>query len=309
MPKEHTIVLNYDEIPASFAGLLSNVHTLEHGGSANVMVAFNDNHFKRMGTLIASLAVRKVGDVYEPIGIKPAIILKQNTPKAVANPHNLLVSTTPTGVINSDYMKDHFIPNLQAQLQALGGKALVIMDSASAHISAPVLKAFHKGGCHCAVIPGGLTMFVQSIDVALASRYRVRESACMGLATEHSSSSDEHHREYCAFIEGHNKLTAAQTRDAFVALTYKGYTAATQQLNVPGLFQGLGYLDPTCAKLRVPFQFVPPVAEQHAGPFYSLSPPSGKDPACVLAHPVRLWSPSQSQRPKLFPGSWPSQRF
>jgi hypothetical protein len=169
--------LNYDEIPASLAGLLGNVQTLDHRGSDNVMVAFNEQHFKRMGTLIASLAVRKMGDAFEQVPIRPAIIIKQASPKVVANPHGLLVSTTPTGVISGDYMKDQFIPDLQAQLQALGGKTLVIMDSASAHLSNSVLKAFQRIGCHYAVIPGGLTMFVQSIDTALASKYRTKKSA------------------------------------------------------------------------------------------------------------------------------------
>ena len=49
--------VNLDEIPAALAGLLGNVQTLEHKGSLNVMVSFKENHFKRMGTLIAMLAI------------------------------------------------------------------------------------------------------------------------------------------------------------------------------------------------------------------------------------------------------------
>lgn len=209
LPRDHTIIVNYDEIPASLAGLLGNATTLEHRGTDNVMVSFNEQHFKRMGTLIASLAVRRVGDTWTPIPIKPALILKLNSQKTIANPNHLQVVGLPTGVINADYMQAHFIPDLQAQLQALGGKILVVMDSASSHISKTVINSFHKAGCYCAVIPGGLTMFVQSIDVALASKYR-----------------EEHHRLYCTFIEGRNKLTCAESRDAFVDLTYKGYIAA-----------------------------------------------------------------------------------
>ena len=89
----------------------------------------------------------------------------------------MLVATTVSGVITGEYMKEHFIPDLKSQLQTLGGKALIITDSASAHISPTVLKAFQLAGVHYAVIPGGLTMFVQSIDVSLASKYRIREIA------------------------------------------------------------------------------------------------------------------------------------
>lgn len=174
-PKEHTIILNYDEIPASFSGLLRNAGTLEHRGTENVMVALDDKHFKRMGTLVASLAVKKEGDALATQVIKPALILKQNRLKFVSNPNNLLVTGSPTGMITSDYMKDHFIPNLLRQLQVIGGKTLVVMDSASAHLSPSVLRAFRTGGCHCAVIPGGLTMFIQAIDISFAAKYRGRQ--------------------------------------------------------------------------------------------------------------------------------------
>ena len=56
-----SVWVNFDEILASLAGVMGNVQTLEHSGATNVMVNFQANHFKRMGTLIALLAVKNRG--------------------------------------------------------------------------------------------------------------------------------------------------------------------------------------------------------------------------------------------------------
>ena len=40
--------------------------------------------------------------------------------------------------------------------------------------------------------------------------------------------------------------------------TDSGLTAATANLDVPATFRDLGYIDPSKAKLRIPYQFAPP---------------------------------------------------
>ena len=85
-------------------------------------------------------------------------------------------------------------------------------------------------------------MFIQSIDVAVASFYR-----------------DQHHKLYVQLIKDKGKLTVAQMRNTFMELCYSGYMAAAKRVNVPNLFKDLGHLNPVDGKLRVPFQFVPPV--------------------------------------------------
>ena len=70
---------------------------------------------------------------------------------------------------------------------------------------------------------------------------------------------EEHHKLYVQLIEGKGKLTAAKIKISFVELCYSGYMAAVKRVNVPQLFKDLGYLNPAYVKLRVPFQFVPPV--------------------------------------------------
>ena len=54
------------------------------------------------------------------------------------------------------------------------------------------------------------------------------------------------------------KVTAAEARNLFVELSYKGLKAASRKIDVPALFKSLGYLNPVEAKLRVPYQFNPP---------------------------------------------------
>ena len=110
---------NFDEIPDSLAGLMSCGATLEHKGTENVVIQMDDKHFKRMATLIALPGVCKEGDNFVPFHLNPAIILKLHSPKVLSNPNNLLVTSNPTGVINSVYMRDAFIPYLVKQLQKL----------------------------------------------------------------------------------------------------------------------------------------------------------------------------------------------
>ena len=56
-------------------------------------------------------------------------------------------------------------------------------------------------------------MFVQSIDVALASFYQ-----------------EEHHKLYVKLIEDKGKLAAAQIRNASAELCYSGYMAAVKHV-------------------------------------------------------------------------------
>ena len=97
-PKGHKVFINYDEIPAALAGMLGQLTTLDIRGNTNVLVHAEEKHFKRMGTLLAALAVREEGDKFVSVHINPAIIIKCHKPKTIANPHQLLVTTNATGV-------------------------------------------------------------------------------------------------------------------------------------------------------------------------------------------------------------------
>ena len=212
-----------------------------------------------MATLIAMLAIRKDGEAFLPVHLLPAVILKLKNPKVIANPNNLLVTSNKTGVINSVYMRDTFIPHLVAQLRRVPGQALIILDSASAHISKTVLAAFRAAGLKYAIIPGGLTMFIQAIDVALAALYRT-----------------EHHRLYMTFMENRKVLTAAQCRNAFADFAYRGLCAAEARIDIPGPLKDVGYLDPSQVKLRIPLEFVPPPVPQEAEGFVPKPKPKPK---------------------------------
>ena len=117
------------------------------------------------------------------------------------------------------------------------------MDSASAHISAPVLAAFRAAGLSCAVISGGLNSFIQAVDAFLAFLYRTW---------------------YLQMAENKKKWTAADARNAFVDLSHRGLKMAKSKIDMSTNFRKLGYINPCDVQLRVPFTFVPPVAPQGA---------------------------------------------
>ena len=78
-----------------------------------------------------------------------------------------------------------------------------------------------------AIIPGGLTSFIQSIDVVLAALYR-----------------DIHYALYIDMMEvAAGKLTAAQVRDAFVDLCGRALLEAENQIDIVKCFKDLGYLN------------------------------------------------------------------
>ena len=114
-------------------------------------------------------------------------------------------------------------------------------------ISPAVLNAFHRAGLRYAIIPGGLTIFIQAIDVAPVALYR-----------------EEHDALYMQMVEGGRKVSASACRNEYIDLSYRAYMTALKRLNVPQTFQDLGYIDPTKVKLRIPFQFAPPAAPQPA---------------------------------------------
>ena len=163
------------------------------------MVSFGENHFQRMGTLIAVLAAIKEGDDLSALTLDPALILKCKKPKVIMTPHALLVNTNPTGVINANYLRYHSVAYLQRQSAKTNAECIVIMDSTTAHIYSTILAAFRHAELVYAVIPGLLTMFVLPIDIALAALY--------GTA---------HHRLCVARMEGKRKPTAAHAHNLFV---------------------------------------------------------------------------------------------
>ena len=56
-----------------------------------------------------------------------AVLFKLRQNKVFANPHQLLVDGNATGVINSVYMRDQFVPFLASELRKVGGEALVVL--------------------------------------------------------------------------------------------------------------------------------------------------------------------------------------
>ena len=86
-PTAFKVFVSYDEMPGSLAGLMGHATSLEHCGTENVILSIEDKHFKRTGTPIPIIGVRKGGDALVAVDFDPAIILKCHTEKVIANPH------------------------------------------------------------------------------------------------------------------------------------------------------------------------------------------------------------------------------
>ena len=117
IPKGHKVFINYDEILAALGGILGQLTTLDIKGNTNVLVCAEEKHLKRMGTLLVALGVREEGHKFVSVPKNLAIIIKCHKPKTIANPHQLLVTTNATGVINAVYMRDQHAPYLVDQLK------------------------------------------------------------------------------------------------------------------------------------------------------------------------------------------------
>ena len=63
--------------------------------TTNVVVSFDEGHFKRMGTLIAMLGVDQTGEEFHIVRLKPAVLLESKKPKVIKNPNNLLCTMKP----------------------------------------------------------------------------------------------------------------------------------------------------------------------------------------------------------------------
>ncbi len=82
-------------------------------------------------------------------------------------------------------------------------------------------------GAKVAVIPGGMTMHLQSIDTDFASTYK-----------------RIHHALYCRYVNEHNGVMPdAQTqRQLLVDWTFEATKEATGSIDVPEVFARLGYI-------------------------------------------------------------------
>lgn len=159
-----TILINLDEVPFSFSGGLKSGTTLCQRGATDVITSEDPKWDKRCASFVAIIGVIKRGAQWENLPLKCAVLLRRTAKKPwlIQNPHRWLITESPSGVVTGTYMSNYVAPYIRSQLATLlspGEKAVVIMDSATGHLT-DASKAAFKAFSHFAVIPGGMTQFL-----------------------------------------------------------------------------------------------------------------------------------------------------
>ena len=160
---------NLDEVPNSVFGFLRrNVCSLNDRGTPNEVCKspFTDQDFMRSKTDLPTIKFQaKDEPVCQPI--KPFIMyeMKDNFKPSGAEKakysKDVIVTFQKVGVIDIDWMLRNYLPNWGCAHQQ---RRFAICDSATAHITQAVKDCFTRANTSVAVIRGGLTAILQSLD-------------------------------------------------------------------------------------------------------------------------------------------------
>jgi hypothetical protein len=170
------IFINFDEVPWSYSGSHSPGRTLEVCGAQNVFSTVDPNWDKRCASFIPVLAIICRASGWECLPLKAAVLLRRDCKKAwvLPNSHGWLVDESASGVVTSMFVGGKLLPFISAQVRSLlseGEESMIIMDSASGHIT-EYARSVAKSEHNLAVIPGGLTQFSQPVDCGYCSLLR-----------------------------------------------------------------------------------------------------------------------------------------
>ena len=151
-------IINMDEVPLCFD--CPPNRTVSSKGEKSIPISTTGNE-KTAFTVVLSCAAN--GTKFPPMVIfKRKTIPKENFPKGIevrANEKGWMNEEEMTGWLNSVFRKRKgmfFKP-----------KALLIMDSMKAHVKDSVLNAFKAASAKIAIIPGGLTKKLQTLDIGI----------------------------------------------------------------------------------------------------------------------------------------------
>ena len=243
-------VMNIDEIPTSLSGnMTGKVRTVTQVTDSDVRVGVDSNAFKRCATIIAGAVCKRwdgnEGEVtWTSHPLKPIIILKgdpkQRRLLEEQYDPGALVLWSKCGVVSGKLMKEHVLPHLRREATALGmQRVLLIMDSASSHLTAEVTNSAWGASLPVAIIPAGCTSYLQWVDTHFASKLK--------------------HAHFKTYMMWNNRvLTASMKRQLLVRLVVHSYT--TTLGDVTEDFRRLGYTSPASAEIRgTEYKFTPQV--------------------------------------------------
>uniref|UniRef100_A0A7S1I382 DDE-1 domain-containing protein n=1 Tax=Eutreptiella gymnastica TaxID=73025 RepID=A0A7S1I382_9EUGL len=140
---------------------------------------------------------------------------------------DVVVTFQKCGVIDTHWMLHNYLPLWGS---GTGKRRFVIYDSASAHLTQEVKDAFAQANTSIAVIPGGLTPILQSLDCDFIYVYHHK----------YQQVTDE-----WACNNQNAKLNAAQRRILGTHFTAAAYKHAISVVDIASSFRKRGYLWPT----------------------------------------------------------------
>ena len=86
---------------------------------------------------------------------------------------NVVVTWTKSGVMNTKCMLEVVLPTIRKKCDERGiGKLHLIMDSCRSHTPKSVIEECYRLGLYTTIVPGGMTSYVQWVDVYFAAKYR-----------------------------------------------------------------------------------------------------------------------------------------
>eukprot|EP00757_Euglenozoa_sp_SAG-D1_P015471 gene15471-4649_t len=119
-----------------------------------------------------------------PMRVKPMILFKGTGSKIKAEEKReydkgVAVAFNEKAFMNTETFVNKWIPHYLAAWQGCGSGRLLVMDSASSHLSDASLKAVRDAHATAAVIPGGCTMYAQHLDTHVFSRMKAAYNDCV----------------------------------------------------------------------------------------------------------------------------------
>ena len=163
-----SVVINFDEIPVSYSGKMSDPGTYDLRGTADVLIAAKEAHIKRFATLISCLGIWR--NNVAQLTISPAIIFIGPTPRTpTSNPNGLLINYRETGVATSTCER------ATSRTSSMNCRSRELQKVKHWSFSTRQSRTSRNACCvcyeclHVAVIPQGCTQFLQAIDVMYAA--------------------------------------------------------------------------------------------------------------------------------------------
>ena len=164
--------------------------------------------------------------------MRPVIVFKVKGSRAELDVCDKGVTVThqAKGVVDTQWFLQFLFPEWRKMPISQGGVRFVENDSASAHLSAATKADFLQQAMRVAVIPGGLTPILQSIDV---HRMYVFRSKWKHVAHEWVHANVD------------KKLSAAEKRILFTKFCARAWELTLQSVDPEATFSRLGYVWPT----------------------------------------------------------------